>query len=114
MSDGAQRVSESSEAVFDGVCYQTSERALEAATAALALCHERLRPTVCREAAVGVPTTGDLPQAPAFLRQAAGRGDLTPGEAGRLAALVGEAGKALELHDIEMRLQRLEGQQATR
>ena len=42
---------------------QLGKRALEATTAALALCHERLRPTVCREAPVGVRPAGDLPQA---------------------------------------------------
>jgi hypothetical protein len=57
-------------------------------------------------------TAGDLPKAITALLQAAARGDLTPGEAGRLAALVGEAGKALELHDIEERLRRLEEVQA--
>jgi len=55
------------------------------------------------------PATG----APSLL-QAAGRGDLTPGEVGRLADLVGEAAKALELCDVEARLQRLEEQQAQR
>ena len=33
---------------------------------------------------------------------------MTPGEAEKLARLVGEAGKALELGDIEERLHRLE------
>jgi hypothetical protein len=60
-----------------------------------------------------IVTAGDLPTAIAALLQAAAWGDLTPGEAGRLAALVGEAGKALELLDIEERLRRLEEVQAT-
>ena len=42
----------------------------------------------------------------AILLQAAGRGNGTQREAGRLAALVGEGGKALGLLDLEVRLQR--------
>ena len=94
------------------------ELALEGDTTALRLCLERIAPPR-REAPVTVEiptirTAGDLPKAIAVLLQAAGRGDLTPGEAGRLAGLVGEAGKALELHDLEVRLQRLEEQQLQR
>ena len=110
------------EALLDGeaeaLTRKAVELALEGDTTALRLCLERIAPPR-REAPVTVEipeiqTAGDLPKAIAVLLQAAGRGDLTPGEAGRLAALVGEAGKALELHDIEVRLQRLEEQQAQR
>ena len=110
------------EALLDGeaeaLTRKAVELALEGDTTALRLCLERIAPPR-REAPVTVEipeiqTAGDLPKAIAVLLQAAGRGDLTPGEAGRLAALVGEAGKALELHDIEGRLQRLEEQQAQR
>ena len=88
------------------------ELALVGERTALRLCLERIAPPRTEApVAVEMPaieSAGDLPKTIAVLIQAAGRGDLTPGEAGHLAALVGEAGKALELHDIEARLQRLE------
>ena len=107
---------------MDGEAEVLTRKAVELAlggdTVALRLCLERIAPPR-REApiVVDIPeiqSAGDLPKAIAVLLQAAGRGDLTPGEAGRLAALVGEAGKALELHDLELRLQRLEEQQVQR
>jgi hypothetical protein len=110
------RTTQAVEALLDGEAEALTRKAVELAldgdTVALRLCLERIAPPR-REAPVTVEvpeiqTAGDLPKAIAVLLQAAGRGDLTPGEAGRLAALVGEAGKALELHDIEVRLQRLE------
>ena len=110
------------EALLDGEAEVLTRKAIELAmegdTTALRLCLERIAPPR-REAPVTVEiptikTAGDLPKAIAVLLQAAGRGDLTPGEAGRLAGLVGEAGKALELHDLEVRLQRLEEQQLQR
>ena len=116
------RTTQAVEVLLDGeaeaLTRKAVELALEGDTTALRLCLERIAPPR-REAPVNVEipvieTTGDLPKALAVLLQAAGRGDLTPGEAGRLAALVGEAGKAIELHDIEVRLQRLEGHQAQR
>lgn len=116
------RTTQAVEALLDGeaeaLTRKAVELALEGDTTALRLCLERIAPPR-REAPVNVEipvieTAGDLPKAIAVLLQAAGRGDLTPGEAGRLAALVGEAGKAIELHDIELRLQRLEGHQAQR
>jgi hypothetical protein len=113
------RTTQAVEALLDGEAEALTRKAVELAldgdTVALRLCLERIAPPR-REAPVTVEipeiqTAGDLPKAIAVLLQAAGRGDLTPGEAGRLAALVGEAGKALELHDIEVRLQRLEVRQ---
>ena len=44
---------------------------------------------------LSIKTTSDLPEVFTALLLG-GCGDLTPGEAGRLAALVSEAGKALE------------------
>ena len=116
------RTTQAVEALLDGEAEALTRKAvalaMEGDTTALRLCLERIAPPR-REAPVTVDipvieTAVDLPRAIAALLQAAGRGDLTPGEAGRLAALVGEAGKALELHDIESRLQRLEEQQAQR
>ena len=116
------RTTQAVEALLDGeaeaLTRKAVELALEGDTTALRLCLERIAPPR-REAPVtveipNIEKAADLPKAIAVLLQAAGRGDLTPGEAGRLAALVGEAGKALELHDIDVRLQRLEEQQAQR
>jgi hypothetical protein len=116
------RTTQAVEALLDGeaevLTRKAVELALEGDTTALRLCLERIAPPR-REAPVTVEiptieTAGDLPKAIAVLLQAAGRGDLTPGEAGRLAALVGEAGKAIEAHDIELRLRRLEEQQTQR
>ena len=62
---------------------------------------------------MGIPnieSASDLPKAITVLLEAPGRGELTPGEARRLAALFGEAGKALEILDIERRPRKLEGQ----
>jgi hypothetical protein len=112
------RTTQAVEALLDGEAQALTRKAVELAlegdTTALRLCLERIAPPR-REAAVAVDipvieTAGDLPKAIASLLAAAGRGDLTPGEAGRLAALVGEAGKALETRDIEERLRRLEEQ----
>jgi hypothetical protein len=114
------RATQAVEALLDGeaeaLTRKAVELALEGDTTALRLCLERIAPPR-REAPVTVDlpaivTADDLPKAIAALLQATARGDLTPGEAGRLAALVGEAGKALELHHIEERLRKLEEVQA--
>jgi len=116
------RTTQAVEALLDGEAAALTRRAIELAlagdTVALRLCLERIAPPR-REAPVSVEipeiqSAGDLPKAIAALLQAAGRGDLTPGEAGRLAALVDVAGRALESHDIELRLRMLEEQQAQR
>jgi len=95
---------------------QAIDQALAGDTVALRLCLERLVPPR-REAAVNVDvpaieTAADLPRALAALLEATGRGEITPGEAERLAKLVGEAGRALELHDLEERLSALEGRES--
>jgi len=88
------------------------DQALEGDPTALRLCLERLVPPR-REAPVNVDvpaieTAADLPQALAALLEATGRGQITPGEAERVAKLAGEAGRAFELHDLEERLRALE------
>jgi len=55
-----------------------------------------------------------LPTAIAALSELAGRGDSAFGEAGHLAAVAGEAGRARELDDRELGLQVVEHQQARR
>jgi len=49
-----------------------------------------------------------LPTAIAALSELAGRGDPAFGEAGHLAAMAGEAGRARDLYDSELRLQDIE------
>jgi hypothetical protein len=61
-----------------------------------------------------VELADNLPTAIAALSELAGRGDSAFGEAGHLAAVAGEAGRALELHDNELRVQGVEDQQAQR
>lgn len=91
------------------------KQALQGDTTALRLCLERIAPPIRESAApVELPpikTAADLPAAIAALLQAVAAGELAPGEAKTLAAVIGEAGKALELHDFEARLQALEGKQ---
>jgi len=50
----------------------------------------------------------NLPAAIAALSELAGRGDSAFGEAGHLAAVAGEAGRARDLYDSELRLQDIE------
>jgi hypothetical protein len=44
--------------------------------------------------------------------EAVARGELTPGEAGELSKLVEGFTKAIELHEIVARLEKLEGERA--
>jgi hypothetical protein len=50
----------------------------------------------------------NLPAAIAALSELAGRGDSAFGEAGHLAAVAGEAGRARDLYDSALRLQDIE------
>jgi len=104
------------EALLEGEAEALSRKAVELAlegdTVALRLCLERLVPPR-RERPVDVDmpaieSASDLPGAVAALLAAAAGGDLTPGEAEKLARLVGETGRAIELHEIEQRLRALE------
>ncbi len=77
------------------------------------LCLERLAPPQKEAPLEGleIPTiksAADLPGVLAGVLEAVGRGEITPGEAERLARLLGEYGKVAELVDIEARLQALE------
>jgi len=56
----------------------------------------------------------NVPMAIAALSELAGRGDPAFGEAGHLAAVAGEAGRAFEQHDGECGLQVMDDQQARR
>lgn len=89
------------------------ELALDGNLAALRLCLERLLPPRKeRPLAITLPKVGaadDLPKLTAALLSAVGCGELTPGEAAALSALVANHGKALELTELEKRITVLEG-----
>lgn len=110
------------EALLDGEAERLTRRAVELALAgdsgALRLCLERLAPPR-REAPVAVDlppiqSAADLPVAVAALLEAVAHGGLTVGEAERLARLVGEAGRALEVTDLDQRLRALEEKEKAR
>jgi hypothetical protein len=88
------------------------ELALSGDVTALRLCLERLVPP-CREAPVDLAlppleTKADAPRVLSSLVAEAGRGEVTPGEAEKLARLVSEHHKAVQLTEIEERLRRME------
>lgn len=61
-----------------------------------------------------VKNASDLPKITGAILRAVGRGELTPDEGERLAAIVDKHAKALELADIEARLAALEQAQPQR
>ena len=105
--------------LLDGQAEAVTRRAIEMAlkgdTVALKLCIDRIVPPR-REACLDglkLPTIhspADLPNVFASLIGAVGRGELTPGQAEKLARLVGEYGRAVELANFEDRLAVLEQQ----
>ena len=56
-------------------------------------------------------TAADAVKASAALIEAVSVGDITPGEASELSKLVDGFTKAVELHEIQQRLERLEAMQ---
>ena len=88
------------------------EMALSGDTTALRLCLERLLPPrKDRPVAFFLPTlerAEDAVKASAALIEAVARGSITPGEAADLSKLVDGFTKAIELHDIQQRLDKLE------
>ena len=79
---------------------------------ALRLCIERLLP-VCRERAVKfalppIESPADIARCMKAVTAALADGEITPGEAGRIAAVVGTFVRAIETSDFEQRLQELE------
>ncbi len=100
----------------EGLTRKAVELALQGDITALRLCLDRIAPPK-RESHVSVElppikSAADLPAAVAALLAAVAGGQITPGEGERLARLVGEAGRALELADIETRLAALEANNA--
>ncbi len=97
---------------MDGLTRKAVELALAGDVTALRLCLERLVPP-CREAPISLDlprlqTRADAPRVLSFLLAEAGRGEVTPGEAEKLARLVSEHYKAVQLTEIEERLRRIE------
>lgn len=112
------RATRAVEELLDDEAARITRRAVELALAgdsvALRLCLERIAPPR-REAPVDadlppIRSAADLPGAMAALLEAVTSGGLTVAEAERLARLVGEAGKAFEIADIDQRLRVLEEQ----
>jgi hypothetical protein len=104
------------EALLDGEAEALTRKAIDLAKqgdmAALRLCMERtVPPRKDRPVRFKMPdleTAEDAVKAVATLMKAVASGDLTPGEAGELAKLVEGFTKAVELHEIQQRLDRLE------
>jgi hypothetical protein len=92
--------------------------ALAGDTTALRLCLDRIMPPrKDRHIQFALPkleTAADAVKASAALCEAVAHGDLTPSEAGELARLVEGYMKAVDLHDIQQRLDRLEAAQGAR
>jgi hypothetical protein len=96
----------------DGLARKAVELALPGDVTALRLCLERLVPP-CREAPVTLDlarleTRADASRVLSVLLAEAGRGEVTPGEAEKLARLVSEHHKAVQLTEIEERLRGVE------
>jgi hypothetical protein len=96
----------------EGLTRKAVEMALAGELTALRLCLERLVPP-CREAPVSLDlppleTRADASRVLSFLLAEAGRGEVTPGEAEKLARLVSEHHKAVQLTEIEERLRGLQ------
>jgi hypothetical protein len=93
-----------------------TRKAVEAAFAgdpmALRLCVERLLP-VCRERPVRfklppIETPADIAACMKAVTSALANGEITPGEAGRIAAMIDTFVRAIETSEFERRLQELE------
>ncbi len=104
------------EALLDGEAEAITQKAiamaLEGDTTAMRLVLERiLPPRKDRPVMFTLPkleTAADAVKATAALAAAVAAGDLTPGEAGELSKLVEGFTKAVELHDVQRRLDKIE------
>ena len=94
------------------------EMALAGDTTALRLCLERIMPArKDRPVMFALPkleTAADAVKATAALVEAVASGDITPAEAAELSKLVEGFIRAVEVHDIQVRLERLEAHQESR
>jgi hypothetical protein len=108
------------EALFEGEAEAIGRKAIEKAkecdTTAMRLCLERILPVRRdRPVAFAMPkleTAADAVKATSAIAQAVADGDLTPSEAGELSRLIESFTRAVETHDLEARLAKLE--EATR
>jgi hypothetical protein len=94
------------------------EIALSGDVTALRICLDRISP-VKRERTIEfalppIKTASDIVVAANSIAGAVAAGLLTPGEAASLSALVGNVGKAIELHEHEQRIRALEEVNANR
>src|SRR3954462_620663 len=104
------------DALLDGDAEKLTRKAVEMAlagdTVAMRLCLDRLAPVrKDRPVTFALPvieTTADLPKASAALLEAVASGELTPSEAAELGKLVEAHVKAIELTDVQARLEALE------
>ena len=105
----------------EGLTRKAVELALEGDPMALRLCVERILPA-CRERAVKfalppIESPADIAAAMKAVTSALADGEITPGEAGRIAGVVDTFVRAIEASDFEERLKELEdwqtGQDAT-
>jgi hypothetical protein len=110
------------EALLDGEAEALTRKAIDMAKqgdmAALRLCMERIVPPrkdrPVRFKMPDLETAEDAVKAVAALVRAVASGDLTPGEAAELSKVVEGFTKAVELHEIQIRLDRIEaGLQST-
>jgi hypothetical protein len=110
------------EALLDGEAEALTRKAIEMAldgdTTAMRLVMDRIMPPrKDRPVMFSMPkleTAGDAVKAMAALAEAVANGDITPGEAGELSKLVDGFTKAVELHEIQQRLDKLEAAQGQR
>ena len=102
----------------DRLARKAVEMALAGDTTALRLCLERIMPArKDRPVTFALPkleTAADAVKATAALVEAVARGDITPAEAAELSKLVEGFIRAVEVHDIQVRLERLEAHQESR
>jgi hypothetical protein len=109
------------EALLDGEGEKITRKAVEMAlagdTVAVRLCMDRLLPPrKDRPITFDLPkleTAGDLVKATATLVEAVASGQITPSEAGELSRLIEGFTKALDLHEIQQRLEKLEAAQSS-
>jgi hypothetical protein len=96
----------------EGLTRKAVELGLAGDPMALRLCVERILP-VCRERAVKfklppIESPADIAPAMKAVTSALADGGITPGEAGRIAAVVDTFVRAIETSDFEQRLKELE------
>lgn len=115
------RTTRAVEQLLDGQAEQLTERAvqlaLEGDTTALRLCLERIAPPR-KDAPIAfalppVTHAEDIVDAGAALLVAVASGEVTPSEAQAVAALLQAQAKAIELHQLEDRVARLEKDRGT-